>query len=294
MKRENFYRRDPMKALAGMTGLSLEEKAVYNTLIDLMYATWRPVQDNRAFIAGWAGCAVQKLNPIIKRLIEKRRIVRVIEDGQAYLTDDAFEKERRSVKGAKPPPGQAEVGEKSGEVGEKSEKPASSPRPAEADVNENRVLDPLEERREEEDKNGGVVGASTPVLVAVSDWPEGDSTAHAKRLFEMVGSSFLDPNRSSALITTVGRLAAWRRDGASWEHDVVPVVTGLCAGRRSPVSSWNFFNEAIARSISDNRQALTIPEAHRQTHGRRDHHSSFADNLDNAYAGSQIAIDARR
>jgi hypothetical protein len=64
-------------------------------------------------------------------------------------------------------------------------------------------------------------------------------------------------------VTTRGRLAAWKRDGASWEHDVLPVVTGLCAGRRSRIASWKFFDQAIARSIADNRAALEIPEAGR-------------------------------
>jgi uncharacterized protein YdaU (DUF1376 family) len=112
---------------------------------------------------------------------------------------------------------------------------------------------------------GGVVGASAPVLVSVSDWPEGNAEAHAKRLVELVGSAHLDLNRSTSLVMTTGRLAAWRRDGASWEHDVVPVVTATMAKRREPVQSWKFFDAAVARSIADNREALTIPDAATRT-----------------------------
>jgi hypothetical protein len=122
MKRENFYRRNPSKALSGMIGLTLEERGVYNTIIDLLYSTWLPLEDDRAFIAGWCGCAVQKLNPIIRRLIERERLITFTEGNRTYLSDAAFEDERKDVKGpTKTRSGRANVGEKSGEVGEKSE-----------------------------------------------------------------------------------------------------------------------------------------------------------------------------
>lgn len=103
----------------------------------------------------------------------------------------------------------------------------------------------------------GGVGASA------DDWPAGDLIP---TLVALVESPWLDPAKSPGLVTSSGRLAAWKRDGASWLHDVVPVVTGLCRSVRQPISSWKFFDQAIARSISDNRQALNIPEAH--THDR--------------------------
>jgi len=96
---------------------------------------------------------------------------------------------------------------------------------------------------------------------AISDWPDGRASDHVRLLVDAVGSSRLDPAKAPGLITTSGRLAAWKRDGASWEHDVVPVVTALCAKQRSPVSTWKFFDQAIARSMADNRAALEIPEA---------------------------------
>lgn len=145
-KSENFYRREPSKALAGMVGLTLEERGAYNTILDLLYSTWRPLEDDRAFIANWCGCAVQKLNPILRRLIEKGRLITFEEEGRVYISDSAFEAERLTVKGApKTRSGRGEVGEKSGEVGEKSEKPTSS-----KDENEqNQKPAPLEKRREE-------------------------------------------------------------------------------------------------------------------------------------------------
>lgn len=92
-------------------------------------------------------------------------------------------------------------------------------------------------------------------------WPTGDAVTLAKLLVRTVASPWLDPNKSPDLVTTTGRIAAWKRDGASWEHDVLPVVTGLCANRRSAISSWKFFDNAMGRSIADNRAALAIPEA---------------------------------
>lgn len=106
--------------------------------------------------------------------------------------------------------------------------------------------------------------SETPPAVAVAgedDWPKGSAKDHARLLVEAVGSPWLDPNKSLDLNTTHGRLAAWKRDGASWEFDVLPVVQKLAGNRRSRISSWKFFDAAIAQSIADNRAALEIPEA---------------------------------
>lgn len=93
-----------------------------------------------------------------------------------------------------------------------------------------------------------------------TDWPEGDGQQLAKLLVEACASPWLDPAKSLKLNTTLGRLLAWKREGASWALDVVPVVTGLCAFSKEPVGSWTFFDKAIARSIASNRAALEIPD----------------------------------
>lgn len=149
-KRDNFYRRDPSKALSGMIGLTLEERGVYNTVLDLLYSTWRPLEDDRAFIANWCGCAVQKLNPIIRRLLEKGRLITFEEGGRTYLSDEAFEAERSTVKGATSTrSGRAQVGEKSGEVGEKSAGVGQNPGLLDHDEQEKQRLAALEKNREE-------------------------------------------------------------------------------------------------------------------------------------------------
>ncbi len=155
MKRENFYRRDPGAALAGMANMTLEERGVYNTIIDLLYLTWRPLEDNRAYIAGHCGCAVQKLNPIIARLIEKRKLVRFEEDGQTYLSNPKFEDERTAVKGPSDTrSGRASAGkkvphveEKSGEVGEKSAGVEKNPPICRDEPQEIQPVTPLDKSR---------------------------------------------------------------------------------------------------------------------------------------------------
>jgi hypothetical protein len=106
-----------------------------------------------------------------------------------------------------------------------------------------------------------VAVAETRKPARVDDWPEGDANIHAMALVAIAGTSRLDPARKHQLVLTVGRLAAWRRDGASWEHDVIPTVTTLTRKTGPPIASWKYFDSAIAQSIADNRQALEIPEA---------------------------------
>lgn len=95
---------------------------------------------------------------------------------------------------------------------------------------------------------------------AVDDWPDGKAKDHARLLYEAANTVYLDPSRSHGLVGSEGRLHRWREAGASWEHDVLPTVTGKMQGKRSAVSSWDYFDAAIGESIAANRRALTIPE----------------------------------
>jgi hypothetical protein len=109
-------------------------------------------------------------------------------------------------------------------------------------------------------KEVGGGGGECERAPAFDDWPK-PIPAWSHQLVEAVASPRLDPNKSLGLNTTAGRLAAWKAAGASWEHDVLPVVTALCAKQRTPISTWKFFDNAIGRSIADNRAALEIPAA---------------------------------
>lgn len=123
------------------------------------------------------------------------------------------------------------------------------------------VVTPFSSSLRSEEVGGGVGACERGSNIPLDDWPDGKASDHAQLLVEAVASPWLDPHKSPDLVTTRGRVAAWKRDGASWEHDVLAVVTGLCANRRSRVASWKFFDDAISRSIAENRAALEIPEA---------------------------------
>lgn len=123
------------------------------------------------------------------------------------------------------------------------------------------VVNPSLPSLRSEEVVGGGVGVTGERVPVPDDWPSGKAREHAAILVETVASPWLDPSKSPDLVTTAGRLSAWKLAGASWEFDVLAVVSGLTANRRSRIASWKFFDDAIARSIADNRQALEIPEA---------------------------------
>lgn len=166
-------------------------------------------------------------------------------------------------------------------------------------------FEPLEEPLEE-DAVAAREPANDPLPVVqvveavVSDWPEGKAPDHAAMLCDIAASPYLDWVKQPGLCQTNGQLHAWRRDGASWEHDVVPVVTTLARKARRPISSWKFFAAAIAQSIADNRQALNIPEARHasQTHEKLPRRTDARSaNRDRSTAGAERAtsvVAARR
>jgi len=99
------------------------------------------------------------------------------------------------------------------------------------------------------------------LLRAGDDWPAGRAFDHALILTQLAQTPNLDINRSPGLGQSIGRLARWRQDGnASWEHDVVPVVTALAQKSSRAIGTWAYFDAAIGESIAANRRALTIPE----------------------------------
>lgn len=93
------------------------------------------------------------------------------------------------------------------------------------------------------------------------DWPPGNANQHAKLICAEMASPWLDMDKSPGLVTTAGLIASWKRDGASWEHDVLPLIRGRVMARRSAVTTWKFFSDAIGETASANRAALKIPEA---------------------------------
>jgi len=74
-----WYKHDPNAALAGMIGLTVEERGAYYTLIDLLYARdGEGVRDD--LVCSALGCHGRTWNALKKQLIHKRKIW-VREDG---------------------------------------------------------------------------------------------------------------------------------------------------------------------------------------------------------------------
>jgi uncharacterized protein YdaU (DUF1376 family) len=51
MGRLRWYKRDPRAALAGMRGLTLEERGAYNTILDLIYCHDGALEDDARYIS---------------------------------------------------------------------------------------------------------------------------------------------------------------------------------------------------------------------------------------------------
>lgn len=230
-KRENFYRRDPSKALSGMIGLSLEERGVYNTVLDLLYMTWRPVENDRRFIANWCGCAVQKLNPILDRLIEKGRLITFEEGGRTYVSDEAFEDERKAVKGAATTrSGRREVEEKSGEVEEKSAGVEQNLPLLDTESAENQSVAALEKTRQDkkEEANASLSPRATKAPRARS-YPEAFEAAWKEYPHHKGRSS--KPNAAAVW----AKLPADEREGlVAAIRRFAPNVGETCGGKGAP------------------------------------------------------------
>lgn len=226
MKRENFYRRDPGAALQGMASMTLEERGVYNTVIDLLYLTWRPLEDNRGYIAGHCGCAVQKLNPILNRLIEKRKLIRFEVDGEHYISNAKFEEERRSVKGVTTRSGRAEVGEKSAGVEEKSAGVGKNLPLLDAESVENQPLAALDKSREDKSSSEAIASSQSAgardldevvdeVVTAIwAVWPDVGLRRSSKRELRKVLRAELVAGAEPERLVAAG--AAYAGDKSAW------------------------------------------------------------------------------
>lgn len=142
---------------------------------------------------------------------------------------------------------------------------------------------------------------------AGSDWPPGTTGALSALLVAAVNegraqpTARLDPIRQPGLTQTLGQIFLWKTGGASWEHDVVPVVTALARKTGPPIKGWNYFADAIAQSMAANRKPF---EAQAHENDRPDHrrgtsrnsgaHLGPSDARGSAIAGAQLALDRAR
>ncbi len=124
---KNFWRCDPHLMLKGCVDLTPEEVGVYIILLNVMYKDWEPLPygttgERQAVARRVLNAVPQKVNPIIRRLIERKRFLVVEAGGKTWLTDHRFEEECVTYKGLDWSPCRAAVlGEKPAEVGTKSQ-----------------------------------------------------------------------------------------------------------------------------------------------------------------------------
>lgn len=273
-----YYKRFPRDFLDGTIGLSLETKGAYAIILDLIYMRDGRLADDARYIAGQLGCSVRKWTVIRAELIARGKLICELGFISNFRADYLLEDTRKY-----------------------------QDKQAENRANPNKINalqtpkgDQSESDTDTEKKETAAVRASDGVVVHLhggsgDDWPGGTALDHAVDLVKSVGSVRLDTTRRPGLIQTLGRLAAWRRDGASWNHDVLPVVTAMARKQGPPISSWKFFDGAIAQSIADNRHALTLPEARNASPSndlRSDRkHAATLENYASHGAGAEQADD---
>lgn len=72
--KNHWHARDHEKALSGYMGLTLEQRAAYTTVLDLLYLAGEPIADNERMIAAWLECSRRKWRSLRDSLIESGKI----------------------------------------------------------------------------------------------------------------------------------------------------------------------------------------------------------------------------
>lgn len=227
-----YYKRFPRDFFEGTIGMSFEVKGAYGLLIDLIFIRDGRLPDDARFIAGHLGLSVRKWNAIRAELIAAGKIsvdLGIISN----LRADNLTIERRLS------PDKKEINRVEANENNNLQEPRAGGRA--------RASEP-----EPEDSGGGDISAREPI----DDWPAGSSADHADALCDLAATVNLDRSREGGLTLTAGRLHAWRRDGASWERDVKPVVLTLAAKARGPITSWKYFDRAVAEAKANNEREL--------------------------------------
>lgn len=131
------------------------------------------------------------------------------------------------------------------------------------------------------------------VVAESPQWPGTAAKDWSAALVTAAESHRLNPAREPGLTSTLGELVRWRTAGASWEFDVVPIVTTMARKQGPPIKSWKFFSEAVAQSVADNRKALEIPEArHERPNSPSARRSAREDNLGRGFRAGLAAAGA--
>lgn len=134
-------------------------------------------------------------------------------------------------------------------------------------------------------------GADDSAREIVDDWPDGSAQDHADRLCAEANTVHLDKSREGGLTVSAGRIHAWRRDGASWERDVRPVVLGIAGRAKAPIKTWAYFDRAVAEAKANNNRAM--PEGDQHGNGTGPGRSRRDDDIHAMLEGARQAVDER-
>lgn len=69
-----WYKRDPDAAMAGMIGMSLQERGAYNTILDLLYSRDGNVPNDDQYLQAAMGCHGNEWRAVKKKLLDRGKI----------------------------------------------------------------------------------------------------------------------------------------------------------------------------------------------------------------------------
>jgi uncharacterized protein YdaU (DUF1376 family) len=85
-----WYKRNPKDMLSATRQLTLEERAAFNDILDLLYLHDRPLADNPRFLSSFIGVSVRKWSALRQALLDAGKLI----EHDGYLTNERFERER--------------------------------------------------------------------------------------------------------------------------------------------------------------------------------------------------------
>ena len=254
-----WYKRDARAFYEGTRSLSLEARAVYSDLIDLMFIHNGPLADD----AKWMGHALwispRKWRALRDELLASGKIK--IVDG--CVTNDRAEielkkrSERTRINTENASKNRETSVKHSRKFAESSEKPNEINKTTEQMALHARDLDIEEEERKKEiaaasSTNGR---ASEPILPSFAD---GDF--NQKQLSELidvlheVGGNVL--NRTHGALESASVPLAWIEAGADLNRHVIPAIRRVCKNRSAnSIGSWVYFSNAVTDEVAKSKHA---------------------------------------
>lgn len=249
--RDRFYRRDPLRALQGMSSLSLEERGAYNVIIDLTYLRGRPPLDDLREMAHEMRVDIRVWRRIRASLISKGRLR--IQAGA--IVDDACldelrrrEAERRALADAG-----AEGGRKSAAARKMRGSSAGLPPDVGRTYGEPAANVPVKLAAVRSEIKGlgqarlnqSRVESSIEIEAYTGSTDAADLTdEQLQELCLKVAGPRL--RRGHGLDQTYGVIGYVIRSGCSLERDVLPVVAARTKAEagKGDIDRWNYFERA--------------------------------------------------